>query len=138
MTSHIILSTINVQNTKCKHVILLNKITHIILLHYTWYISHYSNPLACHYKISHLVWYSFGIIIYKWSCESERDRYFGVQEVCREFHWTQSFMMIRFSFQGNSLLVETFQSTVITYPMWVLGGVITVCWVKPHCANFLW
>jgi len=47
-------------------------------------------------------------------------------------------MMIRLSFQGNSLLVETFQSTVITRPMWVLRGVITVCWAKPHCANFLW
>jgi hypothetical protein len=95
---------------------------HIMFVHCTWYISHYSNPLACHYKISLLVWFSCGIINYKRSCESERDRYFEVQEVCRDLHWTQSFMMIRFSFQGNSLLVEIFQSTVITRPMWVLGG----------------
>jgi hypothetical protein len=52
MTSYTILSTITVQDTKYKVVNLLNKITHIIYLHYTWYISNYCNPLACHYKIS--------------------------------------------------------------------------------------
>jgi hypothetical protein len=73
MTSYIISSTINVQNTRCKHVTSMKKITHIIFLHYTWYISHYSNPLACHYKISLLVRFSYGIINFKWSCESETD-----------------------------------------------------------------
>jgi len=59
-----------------------------------------------------------------------------VQEVCKDLHWMQNFMTITVSYQSNSLLVETFQSTVITCPM--LGGVITVCWAKPHCANLFW
>lgn len=58
-----ILSTINVQNTKCKHVSSMNKITHIFL-HYTWYISYYSNTLACHHTISLLILFSCGIITY--------------------------------------------------------------------------